>query len=181
MDFGQAQRILRDWLRPRAAAEGEHCPCCMQFAKSYPRRINRSMALALILLERHDRAYPGEWVHLETYIKNLPHIPSSVRGDIHKLTDWGLIETATSVGGSSSGRSGLFRVLQLGREFVQERVWVAEYAVYYDGVCRTFRGGEVGIRDALGKSFSYDEIMQDTGLFPVNNGAVRRPDEDGDG
>lgn len=135
------------WLR-RHVEEGAHCPCCGQMAKVYPRRIHSSMARALIKMYRA----PGAWVRLTDILEHRQIV------DAAKLRYWGLIEEEQERR-PDGGRAGWWGVTEAGRAFVEGRATVTKYARIYDGRCLRMTGPEVGITDALGDAFDYDELM----------------------
>lgn len=130
----------------RKAAEdgGADCPACGQFAKVYRRRIHASMAHALIAAYKADRALPGALVDLT---RLLPYRQSA---DAAKLRYWGLVNDHDGAGWSITDR---------GKAFVEGRIVVPTYAEVYNGDLLRLSGPLVGIRDALGKAFDYDELM----------------------
>lgn len=139
----------KQWLRGNLM-EGAPCPCCTQFAKVYRRRIHTTMARALIQLYRHG-ARGEDFIHA-------PSLP----GDTHEISQavwWGLIEEER-VRREDGGRAGWWTLTKRGVDFVQDRARVPEYALVYDGSPIRTEGDLIGIRDALGKRFRYDDLMQ---------------------
>lgn len=138
----------KEWLRERVD-DGEYCPLCTQYAKVYRRKINSTMARALIALWRHD-ARP-EFTHG-------PSLP----GDTHELSQfawWGLIEEE-KVKRPDGGRAGFWRLTNEGEAFVRGQMTVQKYARIYDGRCLGLDGDPVSIQDALGNKFNYDDLMR---------------------
>lgn len=127
---------------------GVKCPCCDQWAQVYDRQINSGMARTLI---RFYRANNNDWGHLRTY-------DDSREGS--KLRYWGLIENEARLR-PDGGRSGWWRITAAGREFVMGLRRVAKKAIIYDNEMLRMDDSEglVDIRDALGKKFSYAELM----------------------
>ena len=145
MTLGAARDELRELIE-----DGHQCPCCTQFAKVYRRKIHTSMASALI---RIYRARQYEWV---TVADILTHRQIA---DVAKLEYWGLIERQIGERDDGSKRVGIWRMTGIGREFVQLRTSVHKYARIYDGRCLGMTGEPVTIRDCLGGSFNYEELM----------------------
>jgi hypothetical protein len=139
-------RQAKDWLRDRVD-DGDRCPCCGQFAKVYRRQIHSTMARALIKV--YTVSEPGEFVHLARIAG-----PACEGG---KARYWGLVEEESSV--VTEGRSGYWRLTQLGRAFVQGRSSVPQYAFIYDSRCLRTGGPLVTIHHCLGKKFDYAELM----------------------
>jgi hypothetical protein len=144
MTLGEARDKLRELVE-----DGEHCPCCTQFAKVYKRRIHASMAATLI---RMYRAVPPE------QFMYLPDIPQKAR-DCTFLRYWDLI-AEESVVRPDGGRAGWWRVTREGHLFVRGEVFTPKYARVYDGRCLGFEGDAVSIHDCLGKKFNYRELME---------------------
>lgn len=149
MRFGPNTTLqqAKDWLR-RRIDDGEHCPLCTQYAKVYKRKINSTMARALITLYRHDER-PA-----------FTHGPS-LPGDTHEISQlawWGLIEEER-VKRPDGGRAGFWRLTDLGEEFVTGQTTVQKYARIYDSRCLGFEGDLVDIKAAVGDKFNYDELM----------------------
>lgn len=140
----------RAWLRARVD-DGEHCPCCGQYAKVYKRTINAAMARALIAMYHVDTTGTWGWMHLPTAVPG-------ERGDACKTAYWGLIEEE-SVARPDGGRSGWWRLTPLGGSYVRGTITMPKYAKVYDGRCLGLTGPLLSIRDALGTRFDYAELM----------------------
>lgn len=144
----EAQR----WVRERAEqVGGTKCPACGQHAQVYRRKINGRQADAIIALYRK---HGMDWGHV-------PTIAPRLRGDggmIALLRYWGLVEESPELR-DDGGRAGWWRVTDLGRDFVLNRVTVPKYARIYDSDLLSLEGVQVSIRDALGERFNYEELM----------------------
>lgn len=140
----------RDWLRNRID-EGASCPCCQQYARVYRRKITSRQAHGFILVWR---AAGIDWVHI-------PTVHPAFTGDGGKLSMlryWGLLEEADDKR-DDGGRAGWWRITSRGRLYLDDQLRVPKYARTYDGRCLSLVGEPVGIRDALGTRFRYDELM----------------------
>lgn len=133
----------KDWLRARID-DGERCPCCTQFAKVYVRRLHRGMAKALIHMYRNRDANDMFDItkHLDTNL-----------GDTSKLRYWELIDRA------DDDPAGVWTVTYKGKQFVRGLITVPSHVKVYDGRFRGLTGNQITIQQALGKGFSYDELM----------------------
>lgn len=140
----------KDWLR-RRVDDGERCPVCTQYAKVYRRAIHATMARTLILAYQ---THGQDWFHLATLTKT-----TGRGGEEGKLRYWGLLEEETERR-PDGGRSGWWRVTDDGAAFVERRRTVQKYARIYDGRCLGLDGDLIGIKDALGKKFNYDDLMK---------------------
>lgn len=138
----------RDWLREHVD-DGAPCPCCTQLAKVYRRKINSGMARSLIAMYQIAGT---SWVHVPTQV-------GARSREEGKLAYWGLVEESTAPR-DDGGRAGWWRVTSKGELFVRDEITVPKYARIYNGRCLGFYGAQrVGIRDALGSKFSYDDLM----------------------
>lgn len=150
MTLGEARTILRHL----AMDKGENCPCCTQFAKVYKRKIHASMAAALIAIHKASASPLG--AHFVEISKLLPH---NQVADAAKLRYWGLIEEEPSVRQDGSERTGWWRVTETGTAFVLGKGDVTKYVKLYNGRSLGTTGGQMSIREALGKNFNYNELM----------------------
>ena len=154
--LGEAKKFLHDnW------DVGAVCPCCTQMVKLYHRPITSSMAYALILLYKYVEASDGiiEYIHMNNYLNSLD-IPFPVKsGDNAKLRYWGLIEEKVEIRKDGSKRAGYWRVTELGKQFARGEIGVQQYARVFSSKCYGLAGEHIGIRDALGKKFNYNELM----------------------
>jgi len=144
MTLHEAQSVLRTLVD-----EGAACPCCTQFAKVYKRRINSTMARALISLYR--QATPGEFVHA-------PSLP----GDTHEMSQlvwWHLIDEE-SARRPDGGRAGWWAITPRGCAYVRRELTLPKHARIYDGRCLGLTGVPVKITDSLGAKFDYEELMR---------------------
>lgn len=141
------------WLRERVE-DGERCPCCGQLAKVYRRKIHSTIARALVDLYRLGQPNPDDeldrWIHVPTVI--------SPACEIGKARYWGLVEERPRRR-SDGSHAGWWRLTDTGIAFVEGRHRVPQYARVYDGRCLGVIGDTVGIREALGDHFDYDELM----------------------
>jgi hypothetical protein len=142
--------------------EGVTCPCCRQFAKVYRRTIHTAMARSAIDLYQR-RAYDQRrtmptslgpvdgWTHLTR--------TGNPGGDEAKLRYWGLLEQRDAE--PEHGRTaGEWRLTKRGVHFVRDALVVPKYALIYNGDCLGHEEPLIGIRDALGSKFDYEELMQ---------------------
>ena len=143
MTLSEARALLRE-----LAEEGHNCPCCGQLAKIYERKINSTMARALITLYRHGG---------DADFKHCPSLP----GDTHEISQfawWGLVTDKDSRR-EDGGRAGYWRLTSLGVDFVTGRATVRRLARVYDHRCLSLIGDDVGIDECLGDKFDYRELM----------------------
>lgn len=146
--------------------QGAECPCCLQVAKVYQRKITASSAYALILIYRYfQKRDSAEWLHVPSYLNEQglpPRVAAAIRGDWAKLVHWDLLEQRDDERPDSSRRVGEYRITDLGRQFVQGNVKVRKYVYLYNGGQIRRKGAQetVDIHQALGERFSYAELMR---------------------
>ena len=139
----------REWLREHVK-DGAECPCCTQFAKVYRRKIYSRMARLLILAWREAETH---WFYLPTTLKDNS-------GDFAKLRYWGLVEEQDGEREDGSKHVGWWRITEKGEAYVKGELAVPKYARIYNGRCLGLVVDETAdIRDALGKHFSYSDLM----------------------
>lgn len=143
----EALDAAREWLQERLD-DGQDCPCCGQLAKVYRRKIHAAMARDLI---RAWRCVGSGWFHIRT---TLGHDG----GDFAKLAYWGLIEEF-DVTRDDGGRAGWWRITGRGQAYLCDAYKVPKYVRVYNGQLLNHTGDLVGIRDALGTRFRYDDLM----------------------
>ncbi len=142
----------RDTLRGLVDV-GYPCPCCDQLAKVYKRPIGRSNARDLLnAFRRHGI---GEWFHFQS-------LPGKIQngGDTGKLRFWGLVDEQTEILRDDGGRCGYWQITTKGRAWLLGQISVPKYARIYDGKLLELTGRDWTIRDAMGKDFRLDEIME---------------------
>lgn len=137
----------RGLLKKLAIDGGAYCPCCGQFTKVYQRQIHSSQVRTLITMY-HNRGLAWQY---------LPDVHQHSRDFTH-VAYWGLIEEK-GVPRQDGGRRGLWRVTDLGEDWLRGRVKVPKYALIYDAKFLGYQGDQVSADEALGKDFKLDELM----------------------
>ncbi|MEX2716777.1 MAG: hypothetical protein Q6370_010790 [Candidatus Sigynarchaeota archaeon] len=141
--------------------QGVTCPTCGQFCKVYRRKLNATMALALILIYQFFKNNPhAEWLHVAAFLVKVKRDSSIAGGDVVKLRYWGLLERAKGERDDGSDRVGRYRITELGRQFVEGKVKVASHVLLYNQMLLGVSSEMISIREALGTRFRYDELMR---------------------
>lgn len=133
--------------------DGAKCPCCDQFVKQYKRKINSTMAYALILMSKTP-----EWIHSESFFHN-KNVPSSIRGDLPKLRHWKLIDKDETGKKDGNPNVGNYKITEKGISFVGKYISVPKYAYSYNNKIQGFSEETCKITDCLGNHFNYSELM----------------------
>jgi hypothetical protein len=128
------------------------CPVCTQRIQLYRRKLHSGMAWALVALYNWDQRHPG--------------VPMDYRRLLHRgasrdhgfLRFWGLAE-ATEEESKGEGK-GFYRITELGRAFVEERVKVPKAIYHFNKECYLKTKGTTTIRYALGDKFDLDELLR---------------------
>lgn len=141
----------KDFLRQNYE-KGCTCPSCGQFVKLYKRKLNSSMARALIILFNLSKTQ--EWIHSREITKNV-----NITGDFAKMAYWKLIEEKKKEGGEDKRTSGIWKITERGRQFVRGQIRIPAYVFIYNAKLQGFSDDTATIRDCLGKKFSYSELM----------------------
>ena len=142
----EAKRHLRENFNT-----GTDCPCCGQFVKLYKRKLGSSQSRSLILL--YSLNQKSEWIHSREITKKI-----NITGDFAKLVYWNLIlEKPKSKEDKRS--SGFWKLTQRGKDFVLGNIKIPSHVFIYNASLQGFSNEQIFIHSALGKKFSYNELM----------------------
>jgi len=131
-------------------------PSCGQLAKQYRRKLYSTMVLALVFIYRKQYRAGIDWIHFrEIYTWRGIY----VGGDMNKLPHWGLIEQKGNED-QTKRRSGFWRMTQKGIDFVEGKLEIMSHIVLYDNKLVRMEGSYIGIKEALGERFDYQELMR---------------------
>lgn len=136
--------------------QGYKCPCCNQLVKVYVRSFNCNMALCLIALVRYEQL---EWIKIEDFL--LKHGYQRC-GDFSYLRYYNMLEKMERERQDGSNRNGFYRITQKGIDFAKGLIKVPEHFLTFNNQCEGFEGELIDVRKALGKKFSYEELMQNS-------------------
>jgi hypothetical protein len=146
--------LRHEFFEQARTKDGTCCPVCRRYGKVYKRRINATMARALIRLYRATLAQPLKpWFHFAEF--------TDTRNDYEKLIFWKMIEHKPNADDPTKKDSGYWRITQAGKDFVAQRRTMPEYAIVYDGEVLGFSEAPTTIMRALGEKFSYVDLMGD--------------------
>jgi hypothetical protein len=141
--------------------DGLSCPCCKQFVKLYKRQIYASLAKGLITLYKinHDGK---TWVHVPSEFNK--RSMSDSMGDFAKAKAWGLVDEKANEDDPEKTNSGYWRINQKGIDYIFNKITIPKYIVFYNQKAYLKmkvpgKNPEVNIIDALGKKFSYIDLM----------------------
>lgn len=161
MDLTPTQQRAADDLRALLLAHLEHgaaCPVCERLAKQYRRRFNRGMARCLAWLFREDVQQPSRHVAQGGYshVQDAPPEVAASR-EFDKLALWGLAEQKENRS-ERTRTSGLWRVTDLGTQFVLGAVAIPSHAHVYQGEVVRWGDRPLLFADAVGEAFDYREL-----------------------
>ena len=140
-------------LFPQDKRKGFKCSCCGQLVKLYSRHFNCNMALALIYLYKNrDKTF----IHLENSM-----IADGFKrcGDASYLLHYYLIENMPEKRKDQSPRNGHYKISGRGILFVEGVMKVHERFLICNNKFEGYEGDEITIRQALGKKFDFEELM----------------------
>jgi hypothetical protein len=151
--LAEAKKTLRAKLH-----EGTRCECCGRTARIYRRPITSIMSR--LLIELHKGTKPGQWIHIEKFIKENRHIPIHARGIAGILRFWGLIRKNPTPKKDGNPNNGIYQITARGRAFATGKLELPKYVIIYDNEALGFVGEPTKISDTLGKNFNYRELMR---------------------
>jgi hypothetical protein len=136
---------------------GVVCPCCGRFVRVYRRRLHAEMARFMILLYRRGST-SRSWHSTREVLGDKGGNKAST--DATYLVHWGLVERAAAEN-AAGAPAGHLRLTPLGVAFVERRATAPSHMTLLNNEPAPFAGEEpeVGIEAALGKRFSYDDLM----------------------
>jgi len=153
----QTLEEAKDWLRNRVD-EGATCPCCTQYAKVYRRKLTSVAVRFVIALYREKgRDYGHAPAIAARRMRDVAH-----QGGYVTLGGyWGLIQEERTAR-PDGGRSGYWRVTQLGEDFIFARTSIPKYVMVYNSriLCQT--GEQITADIALGQHFDLAELLHET-------------------
>ena len=146
-------------LEEAAIGKGTNCPCCGQFVKVYRRNFHTAMAMGLIhLYQAHCLHGFEDFIHTPSMLNGKGAVARG--GDFAKLEYWGLIEPQKHERRDGSTRTGMWRITQLGRDFVEDKMRVPKHIFLYNSQLVGVEHETISIREALGQEFDYGALMQ---------------------
>lgn len=131
--------------------KGTSCPCCGQNVKLYKRKLNSGMAFVLIHLYKNDG-----WLNVKDYLRQ-----NKLRNnhDWTLLKYWRLIEEKPLEEKGKTKSSGVWRITPEGKQFVENKGVTNKHVLIYNTMFRGFSEEYIGISEALGNDFNYQELM----------------------
>jgi hypothetical protein len=127
------------------------CPCCERPAKIYKRPLNSGMARALIWLLLEWREHM-DWINIQegpAWLLRSKQLPT--------LRYWGLVEPMPREPFKNS--KGMWRPTLDGIAFAQNESCISKYVYVLFDQPVDFSDELVGIQDALGETFDYEELI----------------------
>jgi len=140
----------------RAAIENGNvavCPCCGRNGQVIRRTVHSSMAASLVWLVGVFRR-TGDWVYIPD---EAPRWLINTR-EWGRMRYWGLVEPRPNID-NRKRTSGVWRPTQLGMDFSDGFVRIPKYVYIFDDTIIERSGDMIHVKDALGKKFSYEELV----------------------
>jgi|TARA_R110000823_G_scaffold265778_2_gene385649 hypothetical protein len=131
-----------------------NCPCCKQRCKIYKRKLNATMARGLLWLVRKS-GDDRDWVNIQEgplWLLRTKELPTTGH--------WGLVEKRPNKD-TTKRTSGIWRPTPQGIAFARGEIEVISHVHLYNNVAYDVGHTErIGIIDALGDKFDYQELMR---------------------
>lgn len=148
------------WARAHMS-EGVDCPVCTRDVKMYRRRLTPAMASAVRTSYLH---HGTEW-H-----RTAPLWSRAEDADGQKLRYWGLVVPERDKATNPNGRTGIWRVTDLGVEWLAGRVTVPSHALVFDSRCFGLEGESLSFIEALNDDgFNLEELMSERPFPPPSD------------
>jgi len=139
------KELREDW-KIKIQGNGAVCPCCDRKGKVNMFRFTQTWAITLKWMFDHQG--DDGWVNVQ---RGAPRIV--LRGKNYSMiANWGLIESQTN-------RSGVWRLTQEGKDFVQGYTRIPIKLFTYNNSAWGFSSEETSFRGCFGKHFDFDEMM----------------------
>jgi hypothetical protein len=148
--------LVETWQQFNSAIKdkGANCPCCGRWGKINGYQITSTQVRGMIWM--FQNFHENEWVDLGKAPKWV--LRSKSMATLHH---WGLLETKKNTGKKVRG-SGLWRLTPLGRDFIHRHITLPKYAFVFNNRLEKYSEDQVDVVQALGKKFSYEELMNTT-------------------
>lgn len=148
----QAKVYLRENFK-----EGANCPCCGQFVKLYKYAFHSGMARCLILIYNATTPHKQTdgFMHVENYFVS---IGVKMKGYHGKLKYYKMLEQLPN-NDSSKAKSGIWRITQKGKDFVENKIEVPKRVHLYNDIVVDWSDEQITIKQALGSKFNYAELI----------------------
>ena len=138
-------------FKEKIKGDGTRCPCCHRWGKINGYQITSTQVWGMIwMLKRFRR---NQWIEIAKAPKLILRSKS-----LATLHHWELLERQPNVDPDKKG-SGFWRLTQKGRDFVRHKITVPKYAFVFDNKLIKFSRQHTNVIAALGKKFSYQELM----------------------
>lgn len=147
--------VSRSLLREDLRTGGTHCLLCGQDAKIYKRKFSSGMAILLVKFHRYSLKAPG-WVRAA----KVPWFLGA--RDMGKLALWGLVEEANEKTFDKNPHCGFWRMAERGVLMATGRTKIERHVYIYNNALLAYSVEDpIGIQEALGNTFRYDELMDE--------------------
>lgn len=131
--------------------EGVECPCCGHKSKVWEKPLIGTAVADLIRLVRFWEKN-GVPAHISEF--------TTQRSNFYTLSYWGLIMKGEVEVDNKKRSSGYWVPTIKGGDFVEGKITIPSIAATYNNKLVEFRGRQIGVKEALGKKFNYEELMK---------------------
>lgn len=151
----------RDFVEARRD-RGCYCPCCDQFVKIYKRRFNAGAARSLIYIWKLTKSGATDeegYVHIQREFARRYSANANAM-DYGQLKWWGLIDPKLSNDENKDTKdTGYWKLTKKGEGVVKNVIRIPARAHILNNTLMGFSEEQTYIAEALGKKFSYTELM----------------------
>lgn len=149
-----------DWVYENKK-DGCICPCCSQIAKTYKRKLHKSMALTLINLYKYEEQDQDGWIFVKDFLR-VNKLKNS--HDWTLLKYWDILEEKPKSEDIKTKTSGFWRITSKGKLFVTNQIYVQKHIYIFDTKLLGYSPETITIVEALGESFDYEELINEKGI-----------------
>lgn len=151
MELEEARKIWRTAIEH----DGGYCGVCGRWGKIYARKINQTMARALLWLCDAQKNEAG-WVDVPNtgpqWLVRSNQLPT--------LRWWELVERMPNLGVNKTKFSGMWRPTVQGYDFANGVLSVPHKVFTYNGDVEAYGPEKVYIKQCLGDNFDYDTVLR---------------------
>ena len=133
------------------------CPCCQRQATIWRMSVHSTLCHMLIWLYKESmkaHAVGSGLVHIEQFRPN-----KRTGNDFSIVKHWRLAEAKEAAPDEDKNSSGYWRLTSSGIDFVLGRIPIRKHLFIFDNKIVKSSDDQIFIADALGKKFSYAELM----------------------
>ena len=133
--------------------KGVNCPCCGRWGKINGYQITSTQVMGMLWMLNNFRK--SEWIDIGKAHKMILRSKP-----LATLRHWELVEKKPKDLKEDKRASGLWRLTPKGRDFLRKKIALPKYAFVFNSRLVKYSKQEIDVVQALGKKFSYEEVMK---------------------